>query len=516
MSSQKTTNLNMHKWEPADAVQRTEFNDNFQKIDEHAQSVTSQLAQKVKADDLVVYLDDRFPRTTGETSDSPRIQRAIDYVQRYGENTDILSDGTNNTMLGGTIILPSGVLEITSSLIVNSIAIAGVGNPKRIAGVNIIGSGRTSTVLDATNLPNVSPLIVNGSHFYASDFQILNSQKHGIETNGVSLWDLGFERIFINKPANDGIHFNDVFKVHVSHCFVYGGGGYGLSFNKYHTSCLVENNYVLSCALGGYLVGKRGDPTFSGGMTYSTFASNACDGGIDAYTFVGCRGVEVNGCGCEVVSGHSIIISGLESNMAINGFVSDRVQGNGVFIEGNRSKILINNFTDSNPINLSTPLIAGGGVDAQVIVTNITNKRTYLYAANAILNVIFNDKKKSKTVQFDTQSKTIATLKHDSGYITNYSGLITITAINGGVINSNSTLNTCVYYLLVNKGTGGSNITLLGFAGLKGDTTSPTSHPSFNFTFVGDDLIATHTTSNAWASRAFSFVFDTSGEVYAQ
>lgn len=44
MSSLKTTNLNMHKWEPTDPVQRTEFNENFQKIDEHAQSVTTQLA----------------------------------------------------------------------------------------------------------------------------------------------------------------------------------------------------------------------------------------------------------------------------------------------------------------------------------------------------------------------------------------------------------------------------------------------------------------------------------------
>jgi len=47
MSSEKTPNLQLHKWQAADYVQRTEFNDNFVKIDQHAKQVTEQLADKV-------------------------------------------------------------------------------------------------------------------------------------------------------------------------------------------------------------------------------------------------------------------------------------------------------------------------------------------------------------------------------------------------------------------------------------------------------------------------------------
>lgn len=56
MSSEKTPNLGMHKWVPTDYVQRTEFNDNFAKIDDHAKQVTEQLAQTAKhvSEDLIV------------------------------------------------------------------------------------------------------------------------------------------------------------------------------------------------------------------------------------------------------------------------------------------------------------------------------------------------------------------------------------------------------------------------------------------------------------------------------
>ena len=44
MSSEKTTNLNLHKWTPTDFVQRTEFNDNFEAVDSAVGEVTTQLA----------------------------------------------------------------------------------------------------------------------------------------------------------------------------------------------------------------------------------------------------------------------------------------------------------------------------------------------------------------------------------------------------------------------------------------------------------------------------------------
>ncbi|MFE4812793.1 polysaccharide deacetylase family protein [Peribacillus simplex] len=44
MSSEKTPNLGLHKWAPTDGVLRTEFNDNFGKVDEKVAEVTSQIA----------------------------------------------------------------------------------------------------------------------------------------------------------------------------------------------------------------------------------------------------------------------------------------------------------------------------------------------------------------------------------------------------------------------------------------------------------------------------------------
>lgn len=48
MSSEKTPNLGLHKWAAPDYVQRTEFNDNFAKIDDHAKQVTEQLDKKAE------------------------------------------------------------------------------------------------------------------------------------------------------------------------------------------------------------------------------------------------------------------------------------------------------------------------------------------------------------------------------------------------------------------------------------------------------------------------------------
>ncbi len=55
MSSEKTPNLQLHKWQATDYVQRTEFNDNFEKIDDAHKQVTEQLAQNEQS-----FYDDSF------------------------------------------------------------------------------------------------------------------------------------------------------------------------------------------------------------------------------------------------------------------------------------------------------------------------------------------------------------------------------------------------------------------------------------------------------------------------
>ncbi|MFK9120743.1 hypothetical protein ACJEBK_28495 [Peribacillus frigoritolerans] len=52
MSSEKHSNLGLHKWAPTDGVLRTEFNDNFGVVDEKVAEVTSQLADKANQIDV--------------------------------------------------------------------------------------------------------------------------------------------------------------------------------------------------------------------------------------------------------------------------------------------------------------------------------------------------------------------------------------------------------------------------------------------------------------------------------
>src|SRR5690554_7411000 len=83
MSSEKTPNLQLHRWQPSDYVLRTEFNDNFAKIDDHAKQVTEQLAETSQK--LGEYLTvESFPRIAPETNDTGRLQRAINQAIAKG------------------------------------------------------------------------------------------------------------------------------------------------------------------------------------------------------------------------------------------------------------------------------------------------------------------------------------------------------------------------------------------------------------------------------------------------
>jgi len=72
MSSEKTTNLKMHKWVPTDPVQMTEFNDNFGKIDSKMGEVTTQLA------DIAINVKSFGAKGDGITDDTANIQKALD------------------------------------------------------------------------------------------------------------------------------------------------------------------------------------------------------------------------------------------------------------------------------------------------------------------------------------------------------------------------------------------------------------------------------------------------------
>ncbi len=120
MSSEKTTNLQLHKWAASDFVKRTEFNDNFMKIDKaiydkadkteinnlatgkadkdyvdtELESVTASLAENTRHKlDWVNVVEMFNADPTGAISSSQAFQDAVDYL---------------NTGIGGTIYIPNG------------------------------------------------------------------------------------------------------------------------------------------------------------------------------------------------------------------------------------------------------------------------------------------------------------------------------------------------------------------------------------------------------------------------
>jgi hypothetical protein len=80
----------MHKWVPTDPVQREEFNDNFQKIDENAQAVTTLLAE-------IVTLASRFNILPTNADNHDNIINALTYLHGKGGGVLKFPTGTFNT-----------------------------------------------------------------------------------------------------------------------------------------------------------------------------------------------------------------------------------------------------------------------------------------------------------------------------------------------------------------------------------------------------------------------------------
>lgn len=115
MSSEKTPNLGLHKWQAVDYVQRTEFNDNFAKIDDHAKQVTEQLAhtntQLTTLDSKKVTKDEGGTITWGMIAQDAREQISGDKVAVVARNS-VLPD----TIVKGAVTLSkAGFINIETN-----------------------------------------------------------------------------------------------------------------------------------------------------------------------------------------------------------------------------------------------------------------------------------------------------------------------------------------------------------------------------------------------------------------
>lgn len=127
MSSEKTPNLQLHKWQATDYVQRTEFNDNFVKIDDAHKQVTEQLAESKNQLSYVSYKIQNYnilPDTDISvglqsllgTASTNRLKKISIPKATYKLSTPINISGDDIELdLNGSTILWEGVSGVTGS-----------------------------------------------------------------------------------------------------------------------------------------------------------------------------------------------------------------------------------------------------------------------------------------------------------------------------------------------------------------------------------------------------------------
>lgn len=165
MSSEKTGNLGLHKWAPTDGVLRTEFNDNFGKIDETVAGVSSQLAESV------VDVDNLKKKPTLPVEMLMKVKRKIPFPEGFA-----WSDAPIKIYKDGT-----GV--ISTDLDVSSLQYVGNGktyyvSPSGSDSNDGLTSGTALRTISAARAKSDVDIIIVKAGFYDDSTGFNNSMSH--------------------------------------------------------------------------------------------------------------------------------------------------------------------------------------------------------------------------------------------------------------------------------------------------------------------------------------------------
>jgi len=340
MSSEKTPNLGLHKWAAPDYVQRTEFNDNFAKIDDHAKQVTEQLSETMNyLSEFGLNLIANGVVGDGVVDDTVKIQECINFVSNNG---------------GGIVYAPKPPIDY---LISNSITVP--------SNVTFQGAGKDISIFRMT-LPNKHGFLVRGQHHVTiKDIQIKNISRtnayeyHGIRVDGGSK-NVTIEKCKIDNSDDTGISlgFDLTLQIGVEDCKVIdneisnviGGSGMELSRSK---NCVVSGNIIKNCLQHGIRI--NGSKNII--CTENTCESNS-ESGIDV------QGYHDNIGGVMTLSGR------LESLTVSNNICKNNKRG--IYIQsGVRNVSLSSNILENNNRGIE---FSGG--DTSTIENVIVNGNT--------------------------------------------------------------------------------------------------------------------------------------------
>src|SRR5690554_588068 len=239
MSSEKTPNLQLHRWQPSDYVLRTEFNDNFAKIDDHAKQVTEQLAQI--GHNLLL---------SGAMSDG-----VIDDATKINEYLSQVSIGG-----GGDVIVPSRIYAISTTLTIPSnINLVGVGMPT-FKNIGIIDAPmflvRNKQQVSLSNLKldfNKSNTIMSGTEHCirvssSDQIKIENCILENTRGDGVYITSSSNVTVFKNEIRNhdrNGIAIaGNTHNCYIRENHIHSGTFAGINAESANTESIVENVHI--------------------------------------------------------------------------------------------------------------------------------------------------------------------------------------------------------------------------------------------------------------------------------
>ncbi|RID84744.1 hypothetical protein D1953_12830 [Peribacillus asahii] len=198
----------------------------------------------------IVNVDVQFPRLAVETSDSPRLQRAIDSIKTTTTGAKIESI-TGVIGAKKQILLPPGRLIIDQTV-------------KLPSYIPFVGTGRHTTILESS-ITDGSPLLLIDGNADASTHAFYNTIKgfsidgkglncQGVKFNFAHRWTL--DDVFVGNTKKEALYFWESYIGDVRSCYVSGCGDVGTPSVKMDGIDFDRGNHAVNF-FGGEIVGSR-------------------------------------------------------------------------------------------------------------------------------------------------------------------------------------------------------------------------------------------------------------------